>query len=109
MTTRAPAPRHRRRLAVVVALVTCLALAGLVALSGVALNTTATGPARAPWPIILTADDGGVVDITTRLGYQGGAAAGTGIVISPGGEVLTNNHVIKGASQITVTVPGGPG
>jgi S1-C subfamily serine protease len=117
MTTRAPAPRHRRRLAVAFrrrlavafALVMCLALAGLVALSGMAFNTAATGPDRHPLPIVLTADDGGVVDITTRLGYQGGAAAGTGIVISPGGEVLTNNHVIKGASQITVTVPGGPG
>jgi S1-C subfamily serine protease len=42
----------------------------------------------------------GVVDISTRLGYQGGAAAGTGMIITPSGEVLTNNHVVEGATSI---------
>lgn len=45
----------------------------------------------------------GIVDITTRLGNQPGGAAGTGMVLTPTGEVLTNNHVIQGASSITVT------
>jgi S1-C subfamily serine protease len=44
-----------------------------------------------------------LVDINTRTGYQGGAGAGTGIVLSPSGEVLTNNHVINGATSIDVT------
>jgi len=48
--------------------------------------------------------DPGVVDIDTRLGYQQGAAAGTGMVITSKGEVLTNNHVVDGATTITATV-----
>jgi len=47
----------------------------------------------------------GVVVIETNLGYQGGAAAGTGMVLSRSGEVLTNNHVIRGATTIRVVVP----
>ncbi len=45
----------------------------------------------------------GLVDINTQLGYQNGEGAGTGIVLSPSGELLTNNHVISGATNITVT------
>ncbi|MGB9279178.1 MAG: trypsin-like peptidase domain-containing protein [Pseudonocardiaceae bacterium] len=45
----------------------------------------------------------GLVDINTQLGYQNGEGAGTGIVLSPSGEVLTNNHVISGATSIDVT------
>jgi S1-C subfamily serine protease len=44
-----------------------------------------------------------VVDVNTVLGYQNGRAAGTGIVISSSGLVLTNNHVIAGATSISVT------
>lgn len=47
-----------------------------------------------------------LVDINTRLGYQNAEAAGTGIVISSSGEVLTNNHVISGATSIAVTDVG---
>jgi S1-C subfamily serine protease len=46
----------------------------------------------------------GVVDINTRLGFQNGAGAGTGMILSSSGEILTNNHVIDGATSITVTV-----
>jgi S1-C subfamily serine protease len=48
----------------------------------------------------------GVVVIDTNLGYQDGAAAGTGMVVSSSGELLTNNHVIRGATAIRVAVPG---
>jgi S1-C subfamily serine protease len=48
----------------------------------------------------------GVVVVNTKLGYQGGAAAGTGIVLTSSGEVLTNNHVIQGATSVEVVVPG---
>ncbi len=47
----------------------------------------------------------GIVNITTNLAYQGGAAAGTGMVLTPSGEVLTNNHVIRGATTIRVKDP----
>jgi S1-C subfamily serine protease len=47
--------------------------------------------------------DPGLVDIDTELKYQGSAEAGTGMVLSSNGEVLTNNHVIEGATSITAT------
>ena len=47
----------------------------------------------------------GVVEIQTRYGSSGGAGAGTGMVLTASGEVLTNNHVIRGATQIRVRVP----
>ena len=47
----------------------------------------------------------GVVVIKTRLGYEDGAAAGTGMVLTSSGEVLTNNHVIRGATAIKIVVP----
>ena len=48
----------------------------------------------------------GVVVIETALGYQQTSAAGTGFVLTSGGKVLTNNHVIRGATHIRVLVPG---
>jgi len=42
-----------------------------------------------------------VVNINTKLGYNNAVGAGTGIVIDPNGVVLTNNHVISGATDIT--------
>ena len=45
--------------------------------------------------------DPGLVDITTNTSYQGASGAGTGMVISANGLVLTNNHVIEGATSIT--------
>jgi S1-C subfamily serine protease len=46
-----------------------------------------------------------VVNINTAL--DGGAAAGTGMIISASGEVLTNNHVINGATSVSVELPNG--
>jgi len=50
--------------------------------------------------------DPAVVDINTILGYQNGRAAGTGVVLSSSGLVLTNNHVVAGATSISVTDVG---
>ncbi len=47
-----------------------------------------------------------LVDINSTFGYQSGAGAGTGVVVSANGIVLTNNHVIDGATQITATDVG---
>ncbi|WP_159499784.1 S1C family serine protease [Microbacterium sp. 18062] len=49
-------------------------------------------------------ESAGVVIIETVLGYQQSAAAGTGVVLTEDGLVLTNNHVIEGATEISVTV-----
>ena len=46
--------------------------------------------------------DPAVVDVVSTLGNQNGTAAGTGIVLTSSGEVLTNNHVINGATSIKV-------
>ena len=46
----------------------------------------------------------GVVDIVTVLGYQQAEAAGTGLVVTSSGEIVTNNHVVNGATSIRVTV-----
>ena len=45
----------------------------------------------------------GLVDVTSTLGYAGATAMGTGIVLTSNGEVLTNNHVINGATSVSVT------
>jgi S1-C subfamily serine protease len=46
----------------------------------------------------------GVVDIDTVLSYAGAEAAGTGLVLTANGEILTNNHVVEGSTSITVTI-----
>jgi S1-C subfamily serine protease len=48
----------------------------------------------------------GVVVVNTNLAYEDGGAAGTGIVVTSNGEVLTNNHVVRGATSIHVTAAG---
>src|SRR6266581_2792478 len=72
---------------------------------------------------ILARVEPGIVDINTYLdtstlgsgsfGAPGPSAqplgAGTGMVLTSSGEVLTNNHVIEGATNIEVTIPGRSG
>jgi S1-C subfamily serine protease len=70
---------------------------GLGGTTGSSTSTAATGTAS-------TGQMVGVVDIDTVLGYQGAEAAGTGMVLTSTGEILTNNHVVDGATKITVTV-----
>jgi S1-C subfamily serine protease len=44
----------------------------------------------------------GLVDIISTLKYNSESAEGTGMILSPSGLVLTNNHVIDGATSVTV-------
>jgi S1-C subfamily serine protease len=47
----------------------------------------------------------GVVTIVSTLNYDSNAqAAGTGIILTSRGEILTNNHVVEGSTSIKVTV-----
>jgi S1-C subfamily serine protease len=48
--------------------------------------------------------DPAIVDINTIVGT--GQAAGTGMIISSNGEILTNNHVVDGSTSIQVTIAG---
>jgi S1-C subfamily serine protease len=52
---------------------------------------------------VATKVDAGLVDINTDLSYEQAQAAGTGMVLTKDGIVLTNNHVIAGATNISVT------
>jgi S1-C subfamily serine protease len=79
-----------------------------IALAGVALCTAgvcATALAAPAKHVAAVPPSTGVVNINTTLGYQGGRAAGTGMVITSAGVVLTNNHVIRGATAIKVVIP----
>ena len=67
------------------------ALAGVVGAQGAAAATPS--PTR------------GVVIVRTDLALQDAQAAGSGIVLTKDGQVMTNNHVIAGATTIRVTVP----
>ncbi|PPI19449.1 septum formation initiator [Rathayibacter sp. AY1B1] len=51
-----------------------------------------------------TAQTAGVVTITSELTYQGARSAGTGMILTSDGMILTNNHVVEGATAISVTV-----
>ena len=97
-THRRPRGRRGRRLSGV--------LTALTLLAGLTVAPATAAPA-APAPVapldqsaLLSRVVPGLVDIDTTLGYQGAAGAGTGIVISPNGDVLTNNHVIEGSTDI---------
>jgi S1-C subfamily serine protease len=57
-----------------------------------------------------------IVDVntyTTRYGLSTGKlfalGAGTGMIVTSNGQVLTNNHVVKGANSIRVTIQGRSG
>ena len=72
-----------------------------VAGSGSASSGASGGPADAS--SIARGVDPRLVDINTILNYQSEKAAGTGMVLTSKGEVLTNNHVIEGTTSISVT------
>src|SRR5579862_1144096 len=78
-----------------------LLLVVLAALASVVAASPA-GAAGHNAPAAKASANTGIVDIYTVLGYEQGEAAGTGMVLTPSGEVLTNNHVIKGATHFRV-------
>jgi S1-C subfamily serine protease len=88
------APQGFPRLSARLALLVALGLAVASVAAGLALARTTAAPIGT-----------GVVVINTNLAYQNSAAAGTGMVLTSSGEVLTNNHVISGATTIKVVVP----
>jgi S1-C subfamily serine protease len=68
--------------------------------TGTGSDTATQSPAVAA----TAAQKKGVVTINTVIGYDAAQqAAGTGMVLTGDGTVLTNNHVIQGATSIEVT------
>ena len=105
-----PPPRLHHH---VLALVFTLAVLAAAVLASVEVYSAVRGPAApaaapaSPQVSPLAARvDPGLVDVTATLGYQQAVSAGTGMVLTPSGRVITNNHVIEGATSITVTDVG---
>jgi len=107
-----PPPRrnHKRGLIVtgVVALAAGAAAGGLIGSSHGVTATTATAVSKTVLSSseIAKRVDPALVDVVSTEGDQGAVAAGTGIVLTSNGTVLTNNHVIRGATSIKVTDVG---
>ena len=60
---------------------------------------------EAPATAATAAQEVGVVTIDTVLAYDNSErAAGTGMILTSNGYILTNNHVVEGSTSITVTV-----
>ncbi len=96
---RRPWRRHAWRAGASAGAAAALVIAGLGAAD--AMGATALTTSQ-----IASQVDPGLVDVVSTLGYQDGEAAGTGMVLTSTGEVLTNNHVIDGATSIKATDVG---
>jgi S1-C subfamily serine protease len=72
--------------------------------SPISAATPATGSGNPSVSAIAAKVDPAIVDINTTLGN--GQAAGTGMIVSSTGEILTNNHVVTGSTSISVTLQG---
>ena len=104
-----PSPRGRYKRWLIatgtVALAAGATVGGLIGTMG----STAAGTATVTSKTALSASqiasrvDPGLVDVVSTDGDQDATSAGTGIVLSSNGEVLTNNHVIEGATSTKVT------
>jgi S1-C subfamily serine protease len=129
-----PGPSHSRRGPRRLAIgATTVALIGMVAVLLIGSNTATAGTSAvlsATAPIatvsqpasalsgasvqastVAASVDPAVVDINTvfQSASGSGTAAGTGIILTSTGEVLTNNHVVQGATSITVQIAGRAG
>jgi S1-C subfamily serine protease len=107
-----PPPRrgHKRGLIITgaVALAAGAAAGGLIG----SMNSSVVGTATATSNTVLSASqiaqrvDPALVDVVATDGDEQATSAGTGIVLTSNGEILTNNHVIRGATSIKVTDVG---
>jgi S1-C subfamily serine protease len=103
-----PHTSHHKRALIITgaaALVLGAAAGGLVN----TLHFSSAGTATATSKTSLTASqiaarvDPALVDVVSTDGLQQATSEGTGIVLTSNGEILTNNHVIEGATSIKVT------
>ena len=129
-----PRPHRARRLgAGVVALSLTAVLAGVAgggivaAMDNSSSSTGSPTASTSPAPVASAGGDiskavstiePSVVNITAKIsggsgqfgggfrGQGGGTSAGTGIIVTSDGQVVTNAHVVAGATSISVQVPG---
>ena len=67
-------------------------------------SSTGSGSSAAATTAATASEVTGVVTIVSQLGFEDGESAGSGIVLTSSGRILTNNHVIDGATAVQVTV-----
>lgn len=90
---------RRRPLAFLTALLAALAL-----VASLFAGTSTAAPAD---PVAAAVQvEPAVVRIDTQIDYQNAYGTGTGIILDPGGQILTNYHVVQGADRITASVGG---
>jgi S1-C subfamily serine protease len=102
-------PRRGRK--ILLFAIAAIAVAVWTTWGGLIVSTNPTAASAAPTASktmlstsqIASRVDPGLADVVSTDGYQQATAAGTGIVLTSTGEVLTNNHVIEGATSIDVT------
>jgi len=112
-STPPPPPRRRNHLRGLI-VTGAVALAAGVGAGGLIghLNSTSGATVTATSKTVLSTSqiaarvDPALVDVVSSDGLQGATSAGTGIVLTANGEILTNNHVIEGATAIKVTDVG---
>jgi len=107
--TRSPRPRTApshwlRSLAVLSASVISAGTIGFAATAAGAQGSG--GPGGLNVDKIESSVDPAVAVVNTTLAGGRGEAAGTGMVISSSGEILTNNHVIESSSSVRVQIGG---
>jgi S1-C subfamily serine protease len=114
--------RRRRVLAGGIATLTAAAVVGVLAFAGHGSTVDGVGSATRLLPtnpgdlnhgqngrstsvgLATAAQQKGVVTVVSVLRYQNAESAGTGMILTSNGEILTNNHVIDGATSVTVTI-----
>ena len=74
--------------------------------SGSGGSSSSASGAPSDMTSIASTVDPALVDINISLGYQSSQAAATGIVLNSSGLVLTNNHVVDGATSLSATDVG---
>jgi S1-C subfamily serine protease len=104
-----PPPRRSHKRGLVVTAAVALVAGAAVGVGIGSTSTTSTSTATATSKTVLSTSqiasrvDPGLVDVVSTDGDEQATSAGTGIVLTSNGEVLTNNHVIEGATAIKVT------
>jgi S1-C subfamily serine protease len=105
-------PRRSGWIAALVALFAAMLLVGtLIGMNVGTDGSSSTGASGISTGAASTGAAGSVVDINTSaqlLGADGlrPLGAGTGMILTADGQILTNNHVVQGASSIHISITG---
>lgn len=102
-----PSSRWRRGpvIAVAAAIAVVLVALGVVLAALTAALPDIRLPAAAQGPVAARVSPG-LANVAAQLPGGRGITAGTGMVLTPSGRVLTSNHVIEGATSVVVTDVG---